>query len=73
MFNADGDFVGQICHIEAAEPGGERFNILQTNEQRRHVSNLVLMCYDHHVHTNDVGKYTVDVLKRIKRDHEKIF
>lgn len=73
MFNDNGDFVGQICHIEAAEPGGERFNKNQTNEQRRHSSNLVLMCYPHHVATNDVDKYPVTAMVRIKTEHEKKF
>ncbi|TMI57291.1 hypothetical protein E6H14_07440 [Candidatus Bathyarchaeota archaeon] len=68
-----GVFVGQICHIEAAEPGGARFNSKQTNEQRRHASNLMLMCYDHHVETNDVSKYPVVRMKHIKEEHEKIF
>lgn len=73
LFNAKGIFVGQICHIEAAEPGGERFNENQTNEQRRHPSNLVLMCYDHHVETDDIQKFSVDRMKRIKEEHEKLF
>ncbi|MCG2578090.1 hypothetical protein LZ012_13935 [Dechloromonas sp. XY25] len=73
LFNAKGVFVGHICHIEAAEPGGERFNKHQTNEQRRHPSNLVLMCYDHHVETDDVLKFPVDRMKRIKEEHEKLF
>jgi len=73
LFNGKGVFVGQICHIEAAEPGGERFNKKQTNEQRRQPSNLVLMCYDHHVETNDVSKFSVDRMKRIKEEHEKLF
>lgn len=73
MFSAKGVFVGQICHIEAVEPGGKRFNKKQTNEQRRHVSNLVLMCYDHHVETDDVSKFTVERMKRIKEEHEKRF
>lgn len=44
MINANGVFIGQVCHIEAAEDGGERFNEKQTNEERRHFSNLMLMC-----------------------------
>jgi hypothetical protein len=31
LMDEDGNFVGQICHIEAAEPGGERFNPAMTN------------------------------------------
>lgn len=73
LFNGKGVFVGQLCHIEAAEPGGERFNKNQTNEQRRHPSNLFLMCYDHHVETNDVLKFSVAQMKRIKDEHEKLF
>lgn len=73
MMNAEGIFVGQVCHIEGAEAGGERFNPKMTNEQRRAASNLMLMCYDHHQITNDVHKYTVVALKKMKREHEERF
>lgn len=73
LFNIKGVFVGQICHIEAAEPSGERFNEKQTNEQRRAPANLVLMCYDHHVETDDVDKFPVAAMVRIKTEHEKKF
>ncbi len=59
MTNADRVFIGQVCHIEAAEPNGERFNPSMTNEQRRAGSNLLLMCYEHHTITNDVRKFPV--------------
>jgi hypothetical protein len=48
MMNLEGVFIAQICHIEAAEEGGERFNQNMTNEQRRSAANLMLMCYEHH-------------------------
>lgn len=73
MMNSDGVFIGQVCHIEGAEEGGERFNENQTNEERRHFSNLMLMCYDHHTITNDVTKYTAEVLRKMKADHEAKF
>lgn len=73
LFNNKGVFVGQICHIEAAEPGGERFNKKQTNEQRRAPANLVLMCYEHHVETDNVDKFPVAAMVRIKTEHEKKF
>lgn len=63
-------FIGQICHIEAAEINGQRFNPKQTNEQRRQISNLMLMCPTHHTVTNNVIQYPVDKLKRLKADHE---
>lgn len=73
MMNHDGIFIGQVCHIEAAEDGGERFNPGQTNEQRRNFSNLLLMCYEHHTITNDVAKYAVALLQRMKANHEAKF
>jgi hypothetical protein len=73
MIDADGNFIGQICHIEAAEKGGERFNSLMTNEHRRAFENLMLMCYRHHTITNDVVRYPVFKLKKMKADHEATF
>ncbi len=63
-------YIGKVCHIEAANIGGERFNPNQTNEQRRGFSNLVLMCGTHHDVTNNVEYYTVAVMKEIKENHE---
>lgn len=71
MFNRDGNFVGQICHIEAASEGGERFNPNMTNEQRRSYQNLVLMCYEHHIETNKVKQYPTHIMKKIKSNHEE--
>ena len=73
MINSEGAFIGQICHIEAAEPGGERFNPKQSNEDRRKASNLLLMCYEHHVTTNDVVAFTVSRMQQIKGEHEAKF
>lgn len=65
-------FVGQVCHIEAANPGGERFNPKSTDEQRRSFENLLLLCYRHHKETNDVGIFDVNTLLAIKRQHESL-
>jgi len=65
-----GHFIGEICHIEAANEDGERFNPNQSNEERRHISNLLLMCPTHHKVTNNVALYDVAALKKIKADHE---
>lgn len=73
MMNADGVFIGQICHIEAAVDGGERFNALMTNEQRRAFSNLMLMCYAHHQITNDIDQYDPAKLHKMKAEHEGRF
>ncbi|WP_415282467.1 HNH endonuclease [Candidatus Nitrososphaera sp. FF02] len=44
---------GEICHIEAAESGGPRYNSKQTDEDRRHYDNLILLCRNHHKATDD--------------------
>lgn len=70
LVDENGKFVGEVCHIEAAMPGGERFNPNMTNEDRRSFGNLMLMCHHHHVVTDDVEKYNVEKLKEMKRNHE---
>ena len=37
-----------ICHIEAANEGGERYNSSMTDEERADYSNLILLCRQHH-------------------------
>jgi hypothetical protein len=66
LVNHKRQWVGEVCHIQAALPGGERFNGDMTNEERRDRSNLMLLCHEHHVETNDVVEFTVERLLRIK-------
>ncbi|PFU61987.1 helix-turn-helix domain-containing protein [Bacillus thuringiensis] len=73
ILNDKGNVVGQICHIEAAMPGGERFNPNQTNEERRQASNLLLLCYEHHIETNDVEAFPVERMQSIKQAHEQTY
>ena len=70
IFNDKFEFIAQLCHIEAVSMNGERFNNKLTVEEINSYGNLMFMCYKHHVETNDVKVYTVDVLKEIKREHE---
>ena len=70
LINEKGKFIAQICHIEAAEVGGERFNSNMSDEQRRHSDNLILFCYPHNVETDDVAQYSVETLKKMKLEHE---
>ena len=60
-----------ICHIEAANEGGERWNVNMEDKQRADYDNLILLCPPHHDETNDVGKYKVNVLKKMKKKHER--
>ena len=73
LIDEDDDFIAQVWHIEAAEQGGERFNPAMSDDQRRGASNLLVLCYRHHKKTNDVKTYTVEVLKKIKADHEALW
>jgi hypothetical protein len=59
-----------ICHIEAANQGGERYNLNMTDKERADYKNLILLCPQHHAETNDFNKYTGEVLKKMKREHE---
>lgn len=63
-------FIGQICHIEAASLGGQRFNRDSDDEQRRLFDNLLLLCYRHHKETDDVLAFDTQTLRQMKRNHE---
>lgn len=73
LINHKNQFVGQVCHIEGANEGGERFNVTSNDEERRSYDNLVLLCYEHHIETDDVEEFPVERLKLIKHEHEKMF
>lgn len=71
MIKADGKYVGQICHIEGVK--GERFRKDMTNDERAAMSNLMLLCYEHHIETDDDTTWTVERLQKMKADHEALF
>ena len=70
LVNHKKQFIGQLCHIEAARLGGSRYNKRQTDEERRAYENLLLLCYPHHIETNDGDEYPVEKLRNIKQIHE---
>jgi hypothetical protein len=41
-----------------------------TDDQRRDFNNLILLCRNHHVETDNTEKYTVKILREMKRNHE---
>lgn len=73
IVNEDGTYVSQICHIEAAKEGGERYNPNMTDEERADFPNLLLLCYEHHRVTNNVKEYPVKKLQKMKKQHESKF
>jgi hypothetical protein len=71
-----GAVIGQVCHIEAAMPNGPRFNKDQTNEQRRQLSNLVLICSNHHVQIDSKkheDNWPLEKVRALKAEHEAKF
>lgn len=73
MVTSSNMFVGQICHIEAASPGGARYNPSSTDEDRHSFRNLMLMCYKHHHEIDNTAQYDVSALQLIKREHERSY
>lgn len=64
-------YIGEICHIEALNEKGARFNPNQTKEERNNASNLILMCPTHHtIIDKNPELYTVSKLKEFKKNHE---
>ena len=72
VLNADGVYVAELCHIEAASPGGQRYNQSQTDEDRRSISNLLFLCHQHHKVTDDESEYSVSMLQKMKNKHEAL-
>lgn len=70
VINNSGNLIADVCHIEAANEDGERYNPSQDDEQRRKFNNLIILCTNHHRETNDVIKFTTEVMKKMKSDHE---
>jgi len=73
MVNDSGTVIGEICHIEAAEQAGARYNLKSDDEYRRSYENLILMCSNHHKKTNDVSEFPTSKLISYKNEHEKKF
>ncbi|MFY0936737.1 ParA family protein [Clostridioides difficile] len=65
------DIIGEACHIEAASEGGPRFNKNMTREERRAIDNGIWLCnVCSKIIDSEDDKYTVDILKRWKKDSE---
>ena len=64
--------LGEICHIEAAEENGPRYNIKSDDEYRRSFDNLLLLCEKCHKKVDsDENLYPVAKLTSWKAQHEK--
>jgi hypothetical protein len=63
--------IGHVCHIKADKAGGPRYDPSQTETERQEFENLLVLCSTHHVLVDgDEAKYTVELLRSMKRRHE---
>lgn len=73
IFNDDGLYIAELCHINAANEGGQRYVPSQTDEQRRSAENLLFMCHRHHKETDNEDKFPTERILLIKKNHESQF
>ena len=60
---------GENAHIEGENITAARYNEAMTDDERSSYGNLILMCSSCHTEIDkDVVTYTVEVLKKIKKD-----
>jgi WD40 repeat protein len=63
--------IGEAAHIEAAAPGGKRYNPEMSDQQRKSIANGIWLCEPcHTIIDGDEINYTVAVLKKWKRTAE---
>lgn len=63
---------GEECHIVAKKVDGPRGKSKLSSKDRDEYDNLILMCKEHHQIIDDnPQKYTIDILKDMKKKHEK--
>ena len=72
LLDENGVYVAELCHIEAAEPGGQRYNPSQSDEERRSPSNLLFLCHEHHKVTDDEQLFPPAKLRDMKLAHEAL-
>ena len=64
--------ISNYAHIIADSPNGPRGDIEQSKELATDVSNLILLCPEcHKLIDSNVGKYTAELLRKMKREHEE--
>jgi tetratricopeptide (TPR) repeat protein len=63
--------VGVAAHITAASPGGPRYDLTLSSEERRHVNNAIWLCQTcAKLIDNDESRYTTSELREWKRKAE---
>lgn len=73
IFDDNGVYVAELCHIKGANKGGQRYDENQDDEERRAYNNLLFLCHRHHKVTDDENKYPLDKMIEMKNSHEAKF
>jgi cytochrome c553 len=76
LIHKTGTMVGKVAHIHAAEKGGARYLAAMTDEDRRLIDNLFVVCANCHDVVDDPKNATMfpaAKLKKIKEKHEDSF
>lgn len=73
IFNDKGVYIAQLCHIKAANKGGQRYDTNQSDEERSAPANLIFMCHRHHKETDCTDEFSVEKLFEMKVNHERNF
>lgn len=76
LLTGEGAWIGKIAHIVGAEAGSARHDPSWEPDDLRDVSNLVLLCSNHHDRIDHPGSrdsYPVEFLRKMKEDHEARF
>jgi hypothetical protein len=58
----------QMCHIKGEQPNAARYDSNQTDDERRHFDNLIVMCPNHHYEIDSLRPvdFSVEVLTEMK-------
>lgn len=67
----ENNHIGEIAHICAASPDGPRYDPNMTDDERRSIDNLLLLCEScNKLVDNNAEEYPVSELKKWKNNHE---
>ncbi|OIQ51122.1 hypothetical protein BerOc1_03067 [Pseudodesulfovibrio hydrargyri] len=71
LFSKAGVFLGEICHINAKNRNGSRFDPNQSDEERNGYDNLLILCPNcHTIIDSREDWYPAEALREIKKIHE---
>ncbi len=75
MFDLEHETIlGKVCHIKGSRPESARYDENQSDKDRHSFNNLIALCGKHHDLIDDnEERYTVEVLRRWKFNHEENF